>query len=172
MADWMLCAIFAADELHNAPHHRLLTPAIGIEAALEAMGRHRRLRRCSLAEVEQRSPDEIALFADAWYCLTLPRTGHFLDDIDPSRWQHQIVAPLFHLDPEGDDPALGYLAGDRSLDDLAAIAVDHGAIAVVMREVPIEVLLRAADEGLVMPPKSTYFEPKVRSGVFIRRTTE
>jgi uncharacterized protein (DUF1015 family) len=177
MADWMLCAIFATNELDNAPHHRVIRAPGGVAETLRVIGRRHRLRRSSREEIDQRSSSEIALYGDGrWYCLDLPMAGEpgaegQLADLDPSRFQSAVVGPLLHLDPEGDDPALSYLAGRRDPAELEAVMNREGGLLAVMRHVPIEVLVTAADTGLIMPPKSTYFEPKVRSGVFIRATT-
>ena len=178
MADWMLCAIFATDKLDNAPHHRVLRPPGGVAEALRVIGRHHRVRRSSSSEIDARSDSEIALYGQGkWYCLDLPLAGGSgaegqLANLDPSRFQAEVVGPLFHLDPEGDDPALSYLAGRRDASELEAVIERDGGLLAMMRQVPIEVLVTAADSGLIMPPKSTYFEPKVRSGVFLRTTTD
>lgn len=176
MADWMLSAIFSTDELVNAPHHRVLRPSGGIEEALRAIGRNLRVRRCTATEIEHRDPSELALYsAGQWYALDLPFNGgedaqSLLDDLDPSRLQTQVLAPLFRIDPEGDDATLAYLAGQRSIAELEKAVDDQAGLLAMMRQVPVSALVAAADAGLVMPPKSTYFEPKVRSGVFLRNT--
>lgn len=176
MADWMLSAIFSTDELINAPHHRLLRPAGGVEEALRVIGRRFRVRHCSSEEIDDRSASEVALYgAGQWYLLDLPLEGgsdaaSILADLDPSRFQAQVISPLFRIDPEGDDPALSYLAGRRELGELEQVADDQAGLLAVMRHVPVSALAAAADANLVMPPKSTYFEPKVRSGVFLRDT--
>ena len=178
MADWMLSAIFSTDELDNAPHHRVLNPAGGIEESLRIIGRHHRVRRCSVEEVDDRWPSEVALYgAGQWYCLDLPLAGGsdaaaLLADLDPSRFQAQVLTPQFRIDPEGDDPALSYLAGRREISELQRVVDDQHGLLAMMRQVPISALVTAADAKLVMPPKSTYFEPKVRSGVFMRHTAE
>ncbi len=181
MAEWMLSALFSSDDLINLAHHRLLTPPMGIARALEAMGRARRLRRCTVNEIADRADDEVALLADGeWFALTLPYADaaaehrspqERLAALDPSRFQEQILGPLFQLDPEGSDPSLAYRAEHGSLDDLASTNPE-GSILAIMRPVSIDVLLEASDHGLVMPPKSTYFVPKVRSGVFLRATND
>lgn len=177
MADWMLCAIFATDELDNAPHHRVLRAPAGVAETLRVIGRRHRLRRSSRNEIDQRSASEIAVYGDGqWLCLDLPKIGGTsaesqLADLDPSRFQHAVVGPILHLDPEGDDPSLSYLAGRRDPGDLESVIDREGGLLAMMRQVPIEVLVTAADNGLIMPPKSTYFEPKVRSGVFLRATS-
>ena len=177
MADWMLSAIFSTDTLDNGPHHRVIRAPGGVGETLRAIGRHRRLRRCRVDELEKRSPSEIGLYGGgAWYCVDLPLHGGTgaegrLSDLDPSRLQDQVLGPLFRVDPESDTDVLSYLAGRTTPQELAASIDGTGGILAVMRAVPIDVLVAAADEGLVMPPKSTYFEPKVRSGVFLRATT-
>ncbi len=178
MADWMLCAIFSADALGNAPHHRVLRPAGGVTEALRLIGRHHRLRRCPAADLDQRAESEVAIYTDGeWYCVDLPLHGGegpegLLADLDPSRFQEAVLGPLFRIDPEGDDSTLSYLAGEHDVVELQAAVDREGGMLAVMRQVPIDVLIAASDGGLVMPPKSTYFEPKVRSGVFLRATTD
>lgn len=178
MADWMLSAIFSTDQLDNAPHHRVLAAPGGIDETLRIIGRRHRVRRCSAAEVGQRAASEIALYgAGQWYCLDLPLAGgddaaSILADLDPSRLQSQVLSPLFRIDPEGDDPTLSYLAGQREISELEKVVDDQSSLLAVMRQVPVSALVAAADASLVMPPKSTYFEPKVRSGVFLRNTTD
>lgn len=177
-ADWMLSAIFSTNELDNAPHHRLLHPPNGIDEGLRSIGRHRRLRMCERRETEQRRSDEIALYARGqWYCLSLPERGgqapaDLLADLDPSRLQDQVLGPLFRIDPEHDEGTLTYLAGQRGLAELEAVADAERGLLALMRHVSVDTLIDAADAGLVMPPKSTYFEPKVRSGVFLRTTSD
>lgn len=176
MADWMLSAIFSTDELINAPHHRLLKPAGGVEEALRVIGRRFRVRRCSSDDIDGRAASEVALYgAGQWYLLDLPLAGgsdaaSILADLDPSRFQAQVISPLFRIDPEGDDPALSYLAGRREVSELEQVVDDQAGLLAMMRYVPVTALAAAADASLVMPPKSTYFEPKVRSGVFLRDT--
>lgn len=178
MADWMLSAIFSTDELDNAPHHRVLNASGGIEESLRIIGRSHRVRRCSIEETDERAPSEVALYgAGQWYCLDLPLAGGsdaaaLLADLDPSRFQDQVLSPLFRIDPESDDPALSYLAGRREISELERVVDAQAGLLVMMRQVPVSALVAAADATLVMPPKSTYFEPKVRSGVFLRGTTD
>lgn len=177
MADWMLTAIFSTDALHNGPHHRVLRANGGVSEALRTIGRHHRVRRCTITEVAHRSPSELAMYGQGrWYCVDLPVTGGeatelVLADLDPSRLQSGILGPLFHIDPESDGGLLGYLAGRDELDELESTVDQMGGLLVIMRPVPIDVLVQAANDGFVLPPKSTYFEPKVRSGVFLRATT-
>lgn len=178
MADWMLSAIFSTDALDNGPHHRILHTPGGATEALRIIGRHHRVRRCAVEDLDSRGRSEIALYGDGqWYCVDLPLVrgdgaAAVLADLDPSRLQSAILEPLFRIDPEGDEGTLTYLAGNRSPAELSATVDEGGGLLALMRPVPITALVAAADEGLVMPPKSTYFEPKVRSGVFLRTTTE
>ena len=65
------------------------------------------------------------------------------------------------------DPRIDFVGGSRGTAELAR-RVDDGevAVAVSMHPTSIEQLLNVADAGLIMPPKSTWFEPKLRSGLF------
>ncbi|MDD2673125.1 MAG: DUF1015 domain-containing protein, partial [Syntrophales bacterium] len=66
------------------------------------------------------------------------------------------------------DKRIRFVGGARGMDELERM-VDSGAFAVAFSIYPpaLEQMLRVADEGKIMPPKSTWFEPKLRSGIFI-----
>lgn len=105
-----------------------------------------------------------------WYECTRPRdsSGDTIASLDVSVLQERLLGPVLAItDPRG-DARLQYLGGARPLSDLEA-AVDRGdfAAACAMQPVDVETVLAIADEGRVMPPKSTWFEPKLLSGLLI-----
>lgn len=105
-----------------------------------------------------------------WYELAFPRTKDegLVRGLDVQFLQGRVLDPLFGItDPRG-DPRLAYLGGARPLSRLAE-AVDSGefAVAFAVQPLPIATVLDCADAGLVMPPKSTWFEPKVLSGFVV-----
>ena len=65
--------------------------------------------------------------------------------------------------------ASALLGGNHRLKDLAAAASETGGAAFAMYPTSMEELMSIADEGKLMPPKSTWFEPKLRSGLFIHK---
>jgi uncharacterized protein (DUF1015 family) len=106
-----------------------------------------------------------------WTLFDAPLTSQAvdgLDNIDPVRLARQVLRPLLDIDETGSDPRLGYRPGRDDADAVASLRVRDGEAAFLMRPVPMATLMKASDDGLAMPPKSTYFVPKVRSGLFIR----
>ena len=102
----------------------------------------------------------------------------------PKRWHHQtqyidsdcallestVLKPLLGIDDIRTDSRIGFVGGIRPLSELQ-LHVDEGkaAVAFSLHPVSIQQLLDVADSGRCMPPKSTWFEPKLRSGLFIHQ---
>jgi len=105
-----------------------------------------------------------------WYECTLSADpcASSLDALDVEVLQHNVLGPLFRIsDPRGDS-RLQYLGGARPVADLEKL-VDNGdyAVAFAMQPVRVGTVLAIADAGGVMPPKSTWFEPKLLSGLVV-----
>jgi len=103
-----------------------------------------------------------------WYELSCPveNPEDTIGSLDVSVLQKTVMEGMLGIqDPRG-DPRLQYLGGARPLSDLEK-RVDGGefALAFSMQPVEVESVLRIADEGNIMPPKSTWFEPKLLSGL-------
>lgn len=174
--DRVLSAIFSSDELHNTAHHRMLATNTATGRFLDGVQASRPVRVVTdRAMVDDRAIDELALYHDGqWFLVTVPfigspdRIDDRLANLDPVRLQRGIVGPLLGIDGTGYNDILDYRPGSRSVASLCEEADEKSTVFAMMRPVPIDDLLAASDAGLIMPPKSTYFEPKARSGVFVR----
>ena len=107
-----------------------------------------------------------------WYELSFPAdpAENQIQALDVQFLQTRILEPLLEIgDPRG-DPRLAYMGGARPLSDLTA-AVDSGKYAVAFSVQPLSTgtVLTIADNGQVMPPKSTWFEPKLLSGYLMHQ---
>ncbi|MBS5499589.1 MAG: DUF1015 domain-containing protein [Collinsella stercoris] len=91
-----------------------------------------------------------------------------VDDLDVSILQTCILAPIFGIDDPRTDERITFVGGIRGTEELERRAGVEG-VAFTLCATGIDQLLAVADAGLVMPPKSTWFEPKLRSGLFIHR---
>lgn len=91
-----------------------------------------------------------------------------VDDLDVSILQTCILAPIFGIDDPRTDERITFVGGIRGTEELERRA-DAEGVAFTLCATGIDQLLAVADAGLVMPPKSTWFEPKLRSGLFIHR---
>ena len=116
-------------------------------------------------------PGDIVLYLNgAWYSMALPDTqrGTVADTLDVARLSEYILEPLLNITDVRTDKNIYFVGGIRGTDELERL-VDAGkaALAVSMYPTSIEELLAVSDAGLLMPPKSTWFEPKLRSGVLV-----
>ena len=82
--------------------------------------------------------------------------------------QDQILAPIFGIDDPRRDDSIGFVGGIHGASALAA-RVDSGqaSIAIYLYPTQMTQVMEVSDAGKVMPPKSTWFEPKLRSGLFV-----
>lgn len=113
----------------------------------------------------------VHMFLDGkWYeCARLHAPGmDRIDALDVSVLQREVLSKILGItDPRG-DPRLQYLGGARPIADLEAMVKREGyAVAFSMQPVKVESVLEIADAGGIMPPKSTWFEPKILSGLMV-----
>ena len=81
--------------------------------------------------------------------------------------QDNVLSPIFGIDDPKTDKRIDFVGGIRGLSELEKRVSTDCAIAFSMFPTSIKELFAVADAGLLMPPKSTWFEPKLRSGLFI-----
>ncbi|MEE9533499.1 MAG: DUF1015 domain-containing protein, partial [Acidimicrobiia bacterium] len=89
--------------------------------------------------------------------------------LDASMLQSQVLGPICDVVDPRTDPRLNYLPGIVDLSELAETCRDQQAVGFVTRPPTIVDVMTVADSGNVMPPKSTWFSPKVGAGIFLRR---
>lgn len=117
------------------------------------------------------APGQICLYADGkWFKTTLPATNRpsVADTLDVARLGEYLLEPLLNIHDPRTDPNMYFVGGIRGTAELERL-VDAGeaALAISMYPTSIEELLDVSDAGLLMPPKSTWFEPKLRSGLLV-----
>lgn len=127
-------------------------------------------------EKEQVSPCRKGTFgmflADKWYLLTASETLHSTDPVkglDVSILQDHLLNPVLNIQNPRIDKRIDFIGGIRGLSELERRVHTDMKVAFSMYPTSISELLAVADAGLLMPPKSTWFEPKLRSGLFLHR---
>lgn len=103
-----------------------------------------------------------------WYELSCPveNPEDTIGSLDVSVLQKKVMEDMLGIDDPRGDPRLQYLGGARPLSDLESrVKSGEFAVAFSMQPVKVETVLKIADEGSIMPPKSTWFEPKLLSGL-------
>ena len=163
-----LAVSFPTDEVQILPYNRLVTD-LGCTPA-EFLARVQESAPVTLdTGPETSSPHEARLYLEGrWHTVTLTPEG---DDpvarLAVQVLQDRVLGPLLGIEDPRRDPRLQFVGGSRGTHALAA-AVDAGKAQAAwsMPAVRSEDLLAVADAGRTMPPKSTWFEPKLRSGLF------
>lgn len=117
----------------------------------------------------------ISMYMDhKWYDLkmkedlVMERAGDVVASLDVAFLQDEVLTPILGIKDPRTDERIAFVGGIRGLDELVRL-VDgkHGSVAFAMYPTDIHELLNVADARRLMPPKSTWFEPKLRSGLFI-----
>ena len=88
-------------------------------------------------------------------------------DLDVSILQDRLLGPVLGIGDPKTDGRIDFVGGIRGMEELVRRCEDDCAVAFAMYPTSIAELFAVADAGRLMPPKSTWFEPKLRSGLFI-----
>ena len=107
---------------------------------------------------------------DEWYRLTIHKeykSDDAVEGLDVSILQREILQPLFAIEDPKTDLGIDFVGGIRGLHELERRVNEDAKVAFSMYPTSIQELFSVADQGKLMPPKSTWFEPKLRSGLFL-----
>ena len=115
----------------------------------------------------------VSVYLDGtWYGIKFPPPGNksTAEKLDVAQLQDNILEPLLGIHDQRKDKNLDFVGGIRGTDHLEQL-VDSGkaAAAISMYPTSVEELVAVSDAGELMPPKSTWFEPKLRSGLLVHR---
>ena len=171
--NWFLAVLFPASQLTILPYNRVVTDLAGqsIETVLQQLA-----EIGTVTETSNPQPDRSGVFGiyldGTWKQLTLDETTIDRDDpiqsLDVALLQDRVLTPIFGIGDPRSDQRLDFIGGHNAIRKLQD-RVDAGKAAAAFSLYPttIDQLLSVSDAGLVMPPKSTWFEPKLRSGLFV-----
>ena len=107
---------------------------------------------------------QVAMYLDhAWYTIALTAGG---DTLDVDALQSGVLEPILGIQDVRTDKRIDFVGGIRGTKELQRL-VDSGTFAVAFSMYPVSLrdLMRISDAGGIMPPKSTWFEPKLRDGL-------
>ncbi|WP_288928136.1 DUF1015 family protein [uncultured Akkermansia sp.] len=119
-----------------------------------------------------RAKHEFGMYLNGrWYSVTAkPGTfpaGHPIESLDCAILQANVLAPILGIDDPRTSDRIDFVGGIRGLGELERRCSGEMTLAFSLYPVTMADLFRVADAGEIMPPKSTWFEPKLRSGLFI-----
>lgn len=162
---WFLGVIFPASQLQILSYNRLVRDLNGL-SAYEFLSRLsekftigvKGARNCRM------------YFEGQWYDLSwdIQKNADAVGALDVSYLQDNLLAPILGVGDPRTDARISFMGGIRG-DAALAAKVDSGenAVAFAMEPVTVEEMMAIADAGAIMPPKSTWFEPKLKSGLFV-----
>ena len=173
--NYFLSVLFPDEELMILPYNRVVKDLNGLsrEQFFEAVKEKFELEEIGKEPYAPAEKGTFGMYLDnTWYALkVLPqyKSADPVKGLDVSILQDQLLGPVLGIGDPRTDKRIDFIGGIRGLKELERCVSEDMEIAFSMYPTSIEELLAVADAGLLMPPKSTWFEPKLRSGLFIHR---
>jgi uncharacterized protein (DUF1015 family) len=170
-ADTFLAVAFPHDQVQILAYNRLVKDLGSHQRPgelIEAVGKTHQLTPGPAVPATQ---GEVSMFvAGHWFTVPLKRSsGHSpSDSLDVSLLHDQILAPRLGIGDERSDKRIDFVGGGRGTSALEhAVGSGKAAVAFSLAPVSVKDLMAISDAGEIMPPKSTWFEPKLRDGLLI-----
>lgn len=171
--NYFLSVLFPDDQLMIMPYNRVVQDLNGLtrEEFLKKTERYFVVTERGRKAFSPEQKGQVGMYLDgSWYQLDA-RPEICTDDpvkgLDVSILQDRILGPLLGIGDPRTDSRIRFVGGIRGLSELEQLVDSGAAVAFSMYPTSIRELFEVADAGLLMPPKSTWFEPKLRSGLFI-----
>ncbi len=171
--DYFLAVLFPHNQLAIMDYNRVVKDLNGLDTQSFLS------KITDMFHVEQSNqrkpsnPNSFGMYLNGiWYQLTA-KTGTFnaddpVDCLDVSILQNNLLNPILGIGDPRSDERIDFVGGIRGMDELERRVNQGEAVAFSLYPTSIEQLMAIADAGKVMPPKSTWFEPKLRSGLIVR----
>ena len=172
--NYFLAVHFPDNQLEVYDYNRVVTDLNGYdkESFLAAVSAAFEIEKRGKEPCKPASLHEMGMYLDGdWYALKA-RPGTWDDDsigvLDVTLLSHQILEPVLGIHDLRTDKRIDFVGGIRGLEELER-RVDSGemAVAFALHPVTMQQIMDIADSGLIMPPKVTWFEPKLRSGLVV-----
>lgn len=175
--NFFLAVAFPSDELEIMDYNRVIKDLNGYskEEFLEKIGENFDVSEyCEEGQFKPCEKHTFGMYLDKkWYVLKA-KEGTFdekdeVERLDVSILQKNLISPVLGIDDPRTDKRIDFVGGIRGLGELERRAESDMKIAFSMYPTSLDELMAIADAGKIMPPKSTWFEPKLLSGLFIHK---
>ncbi len=173
--NWFLSVIFPSQQLQILPYNRVIKD-------LNSLSTEDFLKKLQDKFIVTKSKETLQIhrfrmFLDrTWYTLELKKEFYrynTLEDLDVSYLQDYILNPILGIEDPRTSKKIDFVGGIRGEEELEKLVLSgEYKVAFSLFPTPIENLFDAADANKVMPPKSTWFEPKLKSGFFLNKIDE
>jgi len=169
--NWFLTVLFPAGQLRILPYNRVVMDLNGLDVSAFLREVESRFHVTKTDDPRPATRRHVCMYVNgAWHALSWDADGS--DDpvanLDVSVLQDRLLNPVLGIGDPRSDPRIAFVGGIRGIGALEK-RVDSGkaAVAFSMHPVTINQLLDVSDADRIMPPKSTWFEPKLRSGLLV-----
>jgi len=170
--EFFLCVAFPHDEMRILDYNRVVRDLNGLspDALLARIRESFSVERLQAARSPAATETFAMFLAGAWYELKLrsalvPRRDP-VASLDVSLLQDHLLAPILNIGDPRTDARIDFVGGVRGLAELERrVQSGRAAVAFALHATRMEQLMAVADAGLLMPPKSTWFEPKLADGL-------
>ncbi len=172
-AEWFPAVLFPASQVRILPYNRVVADLAG-QSVTTLLDRLRAVGKLSPTDtaLPPRSGSFCFYVDRRWRLLELAEgsidRGDPIRSLDVALLQQRVLGPVLGIRDQRTDPRIDFVGGGRGTRELEDL-VDSGrmALAISMWPTTVEQLMAVADAGEVMPPKVTWFEPKLASGLFV-----
>lgn len=168
--NWFLCVLFPASELKILPYNRHVLDLNGLTAETFLAKTKSLFTVTEQAAPSPDAPGKISMYLGGrWYGLTFkadPKADP-VSRLDVSVLQDRLLAPVLGIEDVRTSKRIDFVGGIRGTGELVKRVDGRGGVAFSMYPTTLDQLMDIADAGQIMPPKSTWFEPKLRSGLFV-----
>ena len=174
-AAYFLIVAFPADQLSIMDYNRVVfdTNGLGRDGLLERIARSFSVEKSGKTPVKPARRGGFAMYLDGeWYQLFVHeelRRDDPIARLDVSLLHDLLLKPVLGIEDPCSSDRIAYVGGVRGLEELKSRADTTGGVSFALYPCSLEEMFAVADAGKLMPPKSTWFEPKPRSGLFIHR---
>lgn len=171
--NYFLSVLFSDSELMIMDYNRVVKDLNGLtkEQFLKRLSVCFTVEERGSGPVKPKKKGQMGMYlAKEWYLLTAKesvRSADVVKNLDVSILQDCVLSPVLGIQDPKTDKRIDFVGGIRGLAELEKRVHTDMAVAFSMYPTSMEELFAVADAGLLMPPKSTWFEPKLRSGLFI-----
>ena len=170
-SDYFLSVLFDEEELYIMPYNRVVKDLAGLDKAefFEKLKSDFDIQKLD-REFQPDTEKTFGMYIDKnWYKLDLKNkeSRGIIEDLDVSILEDKVLRPVLNIQNTRTDDRIVFVGGIRGLKELEMMVDSGMSVAFSMYPTSIGELISVADAGLLMPAKSTWFEPKLMSGIFI-----
>ena len=171
--NYFLSVIFDERQLHILPYNRIVLDLNlkSEDEVLESISKDFDIKECPVQKEITNRHEFGMLLEDKFYILKAKKeiiADDTIKSLDVSILQDFVLSPIFGIKDPRTDNRIKFAGGIRGVEFLESeLKCGRGKVAFLMHPTSMKELFLVADENKLMPPKSTWFEPKLRSGIFI-----